>query len=365
MSDPLDQVRDALRNIPDPGGQSNIIEAGMVSGMVSKNAQVFFSITVPPDEAERLEPLRRAAEAAAASVPGVTKAIAVLTADKKQTPAQAAPSRPGAKKSGIGGVGAIIAVASGKGGVGKSTTTVNVALGLQGLGLRVGVLDVDIYGPSIPRLLGVNAKPTPAGGKTFHPLEAYGMKVMSMGFLVGEETPMVWRGPMVTTAINQMLSDVHWGKLDVLVVDMPPGTGDAQLTMSQKVPLSGAIIVSTPQDLALIDARKGIAMFQKVNVPILGVVENMSYFECPDTGKRYEIFGHAGAEKEAKRLGVPFLGAVPLLMQIRELSDAGTPVVSVEDEADNASHYTKIAERVWERVSIEKGSGAKPKIIFE
>ena len=226
------------------------------------------------------------------------------------------------------GVRHIIAVASGKGGVGKSTTAVNLALGLSSQGLRVGVLDADIYGPSLPRLLGVTSKPTAVpGSRVLNPIEAFGLKVMSMGFLVDETTAMIWRGPMVMTALQQMLREVAWGELDILVVDMPPGTGDAQLTLAQQTPLAGAVIVSTPQDLALIDARRGIAMFRKVNVPILGIVENMSHFQCPSCGARHDIFGHGGARDEATKLDVPFLGEVPLDQDLRERSDAGQPVV--------------------------------------
>ena len=226
------------------------------------------------------------------------------------------------------GVTSIIAVASGKGGVGKSTTAVNLALGLRDLGLKVGMLDADIYGPSLPKLLAIREKPQTIGGTRLKPIERYGLKVMSIGFLIEEETPMIWRGPMVMSALTQMLREVEWGTLDVMVVDMPPGTGDAQLTMAQQVPLKGAVIVSTPQDLALIDARRGIAMFKRVNVPVLGIVENMSTFICPNCGTRSDIFGHGGARHEAERLGVPFLGEVPLEMAIRETSDAGLPVVA-------------------------------------
>ena len=265
------------------------------------------------------------------------------------------------------GVDAIIAVASGKGGVGKSTTAVNLALALQANGLRVGILDADIYGPSLPRLLHLSGRPEAIGGRTLKPMEAYGVKVMSMGFLVEEETPMIWRGPMVVSALSQMLREVAWGDLDVLVVDMPPGTGDAQLTMAQQVPLAGAIIVSTPQDLALIDARKGLNMFRRVDVPVLGIVENMSTFIAPDTGKRYDIFGHGGAKTEAERLGVPFLGEVPLVMAIRETSDAGTPIVVAEPDGVHAKAYREIASRAWEGVMRERAEGghAPPKIVME
>ena len=269
--------------------------------------------------------------------------------------------RPG----GVPGVANIIAVASGKGGVGKSTVAVNLALALKEKGLRVGVLDADIYGPSMPRLLGLKGQPQQIAGNQLEPLQAYGLKVMSMGFLVDEETPMIWRGPMVMSALSQMLKDVAWGELDVLVVDMPPGTGDAQLTMAQQVPLAGAVIVSTPQDLALIDARKGLNMFRRVNVPVLGLVENMSTFICPQCGTRSDIFGHGGARHEADRLGVPFLGEVPLHMAIREKSDLGLPVVATEPEGPHAMAYRAIAARVREQLG--SGSAAKPgpKIVIE
>ena len=338
--------------------------------------------------------MRAAAERSVKSMPGVEGAMVALTAEKKgaglaapvpprPTPpapraAPAPAARPAAPqphahgggtqpgKRGVPGVEAIIAVASGKGGVGKSTTAVNLALALSANGLRVGVLDADIYGPSMPRLLGISGRPETVDGKVLKPMQNFGLKVMSMGFLVEEETPMIWRGPMVMSALTQMLREVEWGELDVLVVDMPPGTGDAQLTMAQQVPLAGAVIVSTPQDLALIDARKGLNMFRKVDVPLLGIVENMSYFIAPDTGKRYDIFGHGGARREAERLGVPFLGEVPLEMVIRETSDAGRPVVAGDPDGPHAKVYRDIAGKVWERLQAEKATATTgPAIVFE
>ncbi len=263
------------------------------------------------------------------------------------------------------GVGAIIAVASGKGGVGKSTTAVNLALGLRDLGLNVGMLDADIYGPSIPKLLAIRGRPQTLGGTKLRPMEGYGLKVMSIGFLVEEETPMIWRGPMVMSALTQMLREVQWGELDVMVVDMPPGTGDAQLTMAQQVPLKGAVIVSTPQDLALIDARRGVAMFRRVNVPVLGIVENMSYFLCPNCGTRSDIFGHGGARHEAERLGVPFLGEVPLDIEIREKSDAGLPVVATQPEGSHARIYREIAAQVHAAIAGGEAARPAPRIVIE
>ncbi|MET0358432.1 MAG: Mrp/NBP35 family ATP-binding protein, partial [Pararhizobium sp.] len=344
-----ERVLDALRAVRGPELDGNIVDLGLVSDVFISDAKVYFSITVPAERARELDPLRAAAERVVKDIPGVKGAMVALTADRKAgAPAARPPAPPvsggpagrkpgpaaanahpaprGPVKAGIPGVGAIIAVASGKGGVGKSTTSANLALALHANGLKVGILDADIYGPSMPRLLKISGRPEQIGGKMIKPMENYGLKVMSMGFLVDEEVAMIWRGPMIQSALLQMLREVAWGELDVLVVDMPPGTGDAQLTMAQQVPLAGAVIVSTPQDLALIDARKGLAMVRKVEVPVLGIVENMSYFLAPDTGKRYDIFGHGGARQEAKRIGVPFLGEVPLTIDIRERSDAGTPV---------------------------------------
>jgi ATP-binding protein involved in chromosome partitioning len=278
-------------------------------------------------------------------------------------PARGAPR--GEAMQGVPGVAAIIAVASGKGGVGKSTTAVNLALGLSALGLKVGVLDADIYGPSLPKLLAIRERPQTIGGTRLKPITRYGLTVMSIGFLIDEETAMIWRGPMVISALTQMLREVEWGTLDVMVVDMPPGTGDAQLTMAQQVPLRGAIIVSTPQDLALIDARRGVSMFKRVNVPVLGVIENMSYFLCPRCGTRSDIFGHGGARHEAQRLGVPFLGEVPLDMAIREKSDAGLPLVATEPDGALAKIYCDIAAKVADQLKGAGAGRAAPKIVIE
>ena len=366
-----DLVLEQLKRVKGPDLSGNIVDLGLVSEIVVADNKVFFSVTVPAERAEELEPLREAAERAALGVEGVEKAGVVLTAAKQggsrsdaPPPQQRPAPQPGPRKpAGIPGIGSIVAVASGKGGVGKSTTAVNLALALKALGLKVGILDADIYGPSMPRLMQITGRPETVNGRTLKPMENYGVKVMSMGFLVDEDTPMIWRGPMVISALNQMLKEVVWGELDVLVVDMPPGTGDAQLTMAQNVPLAGAVIVSTPQDLALIDARKGLAMFRKVEVPVLGIVENMSYFVCPDCGSRHDIFGHGGAEKEAERLGVPFLGGIPLTMQIRETSDAGEPIVVSDPDSPHAQAYRDIARAVWDRAG--SAQQAAPNIVFE
>ena len=383
MSVTKEDVLAKLRSVKGPDLEGNIVDLGLVSEIFIADAKVYFSLTVPAARAQELEPLREAAERATKTIPGVTGAMVALTASREpgstppprpapQPPAHShAPPQPGQPqgraKTGVPGITTIIAVASGKGGVGKSTTAVNLALGLQATGLKVGVLDADIYGPSMPRLLGISGRPEQLEGRVLKPMENYGLKVMSMGFLVEEDTPMIWRGPMVMSALNQMLREVAWGELDVLVVDMPPGTGDAQLTMAQNVPLAGAVIVSTPQDLALIDARKGLNMFNKVNVPVLGIVENMSYFVCPDCGGRHDIFGHGGARDEATRIGVPFLGEVPLAMPIRETSDAGLPVVATAPDGPHARVYLDIAAKVRARLEELSGDGARqmPEIVFE
>jgi len=370
-----EEVLAKLKSVKGPDLEGNIVDLGLVSDIVVSGDQAAFSITVPARRAAQLEPLRAAAEKAALEVNGVARALVTLTADSQEQPAQVrsatsveqaaavpppmqkrapTPQQAPGTKAPVPGVSAIIAVASGKGGVGKSTTSVNIALGLQARGLKVGVLDADIYGPSLPRLLNISGRPQSGGDRVLIPLEGHGLKVMSMGFMVDEDTATVWRGPMIMQALTQMLREVAWGELDVLIVDMPPGTGDAQLTMAQNVPLAGAVIVSTPQDLALIDARKGLNMFRKVDVPILGIVENMSYFTCPDCDGKHAIFGHGGARAEAERIGAPFLGEVPLVMEIREKSDSGNPIVVSDPDSVQAQIYRDIAGRIWARLTEER-----------
>jgi ATP-binding protein involved in chromosome partitioning len=362
-----EQVLSSLARVRSPRGVA-LTDAGVLSAIAVTDGKVFFSINVDAQEARAWETVRAQAESAVRAIPGVTAAMIALTAERKPgapPPSRGAPGvrpatehrpphspsgSPMARQSDIPGISAVIAVASGKGGVGKSTTALNLALGLRDLGLRVGLLDADIYGPSIPRLTGLRNKPELNDERKMIPLERFGLSIMSIGFLVEEDTAMIWRGPMVMSAITQMLRDVAWGTLDVLVVDMPPGTGDAQLTLAQNVPLKGAIIISTPQDLSLIDARRGLAMFKKVNVPVLGIVENMSYFQCPHCGTKSDIFGHGGARHEAERLAVPFLGEIPLHMSIRATSDAGNPVVASEPDGPHAGIYRAIAAKVREQL---------------
>jgi ATP-binding protein involved in chromosome partitioning len=348
-------VRKVLDSVIDPATGRSVTALGMVGGVATRGGHVAVTLDVDPSRGTALEPLRQACEQAVRAMPGVGHS-----------------HTPGSKTTGGGGrievpgVKHIIAVASGKGGVGKSTTAVNLALGLTANGISTGLLDADIYGPSMPRMLDVKEKPESIDGKQLKPIERYGLKTMSIGYIVAEDTPMIWRGPMVSSALEQMLRDVQWGDLDVLVVDMPPGTGDAQLTLAQRVALAGAVIVSTPQDIALVDARKGLNMFRKVAVPVLGIVENMSYFLCPKCGERSEIFGHGGAHEEADKLGVPFLGEVPLHLDIRTTSDSGHPIVVAKPESAHAQVYKNIAGRVWKQLSAnQRGPRAAPRIVVQ
>ena len=373
MATPTEQqILDSLGKIADPSRGKDLVSLGMVSGIVIKGGNVGFAIEVDPARGEAMEPVRKAAEKAVEALDGVLSVTAVLTAERAapSSPPRGAPpgpskgqqqGQPAAKL--LAEVGAVIAVASGKGGVGKSTTAVNLALAFAQSGLRTGILDADIYGPSLPMLLGITEKPDSPDGKILMPIEKFGLKCMSIGFMVPADTPMIWRGPMVMGALEQMMRDVQWGALDVLVVDMPPGTGDAQLTMAQRVALAGAVIVSTPQDLALLDARKGLNMFHKVAVPVLGIVENMSYFICPHCHERSDIFSHGGAREAAASMGVDFLGEVPLEMAIREAADAGTPIVAADPDGPLAAAYRRIAEALMPK--LRAGQPAAPEIIIE
>lgn len=357
----------ALQAVAGPDGKTPLPETGAIAGVTIRGDKVYLSLSVAPEQAAGLESMRLATEQAVRRLPGVGSVLVSLTAQKPAGGPPPHQRRPGPttppRSLAVPGVERIIAVASGKGGVGKSTTAVNLALGLAALGWRVGILDLDIYGPSLPRLLHIHKQPEVAD-RRIQPLEAFGVKAMSIGFMIDEEEPVVWRGPMVMGAVQQMLRDVAWGDLDCLVVDMPPGTGDAQLTLAQNVALAGAVIVSTPQDLALIDARRGIAMFNKVNVRVLGVVENMSYFLCPHCGERTDIFAHGGARHEAEKLGVPFLGEVPLALDIRAHSDDGEPIVVAAPASAYAQAYRDIAAKV--QAGLEGAyTRPAPKIVIE
>jgi ATP-binding protein involved in chromosome partitioning len=389
-----DALRAALRAIKDPASGRDIVTAALVEAIEVRGGLVQATLLTDRAHAAAMEPVRREVEALLMRQPGVTNAKAILTAHKSSTapaspaghgpgghshaapnrgapspgapsPGAPSPGAPGGKPLRLPDVKAIVAVASGKGGVGKSTVAVNLAVSLVRQGHKVGLLDADIYGPSLPRMVGLNRKPEVRGDKMI-PLQAWGLSCMSIGFLVDEETPMIWRGPMVMGALEQMMGQVEWGALDILVVDMPPGTGDAQLTMAQRVALTGAVIVSTPQDIALIDARRGVRMFEKTKVPVLGLVENMSFYCCPNCGHRADIFGHGGAKTEAARLGTEFLGEIPLLLDIRVAADAGTPIAASAPESDAAKAYGALAARVWEKVSgTTVGRSSGPRIVID
>ena len=374
-----DTLRAALREIMDPASGRDIVSAGLVESVQVTGGLVQVTLLTDRAHAAAMEPVCRTVEQVLGRQFGITNATAVLTAHNPAPQAVRPPPPPPRGSAhghahGPAGAGqkpalllpdvkAIVAVASGKGGVGKSTVAVNLAVSLARAGHRVGLLDADIYGPSLPRMLGLNRKPEVRGDKMI-PLQAWGLSCMSIGFLVDEDTAMIWRGPMVMGALEQMMGQVEWGPLDVLVVDMPPGTGDAQLTMAQRVALTGAVIVSTPQDIALIDARRGVRMFEKTQVPVLGLVENMSFFTCPHCGGRSDVFGHGGARLEAARLGVEFLGEIPLLLDIRTASDAGTPIAAAAPDSAGAKAFAALAELVWAKVS---GAGAArgPRIVVE
>ncbi len=368
-------ILSALENIEDPDRGQSVVALGMIAGIQIKDGHVAFGIEVDPARGKALEPMRAAAEKAVHALPGVLTVTAVLTAERAAPPPQSGqPAQQGQQGQGgleLPGIKAIIAVASGKGGVGKSTTAVNLALAMASGGRKVGILDADVYGPSIPRMLGISGKPditaSDDGGQMVAPMENHGVKCMSMGFLVDEETPIIWRGPMATGALEQLLRDVAWGELDALVVDLPPGTGDIHLSMAQRVPLTGAVVVSTPQDIALLDARKGLGMFEKVNVPVLGIIENMSYFVCPHCGERSDIFSHGGARAEAGKLGAAFLGEIPLDMAIRETSDGGNPIVVSSPESPHSQAYRDIAAQVWEAIAAIRSSqeASAPRIVMQ
>ncbi len=355
-------VEAALSRIVDPARGIDIVSAGQVKAVTVTGGDVSFVLEVDPARGGAMEPLRQAAEAAVASLDGVTGVKAVMTAHAAAGQA-AAPSRgpvPNLKPQGtapqvpptpvaqgpekLPGVDRVIAVASGKGGVGKSTLAANLAVALAARGQKVGLLDADVYGPSQPRMLGVSGRPSSPDGNIILPLRNHGVTVMSLGLMVEEDEALVWRGPMLMGALQQMLSQVQWGKLDVLLVDLPPGTGDVQMTLCQKTQVAGAVVVSTPQDIALIDARKGIDMFRRMDCPILGVVENMAGFVCDGCGKMHYPFGHGGAKAEAERLGVPFLGEIPLDLDIRVAGDGGAPIVALKPDGPQARGFWAVAD---------------------
>lgn len=349
----------ALAGLTDPLSGRDLMTAGLIDSLETRDGLVQLALRVPRERAREYEPLRAAAERALAAVPGVRNATVILTAHRSPpaggTPQRGAPPPPQSLPKLLSEARAVLAVASGKGGVGKSTVAVNLAVALARRGLSVGLLDADIYGPSLPQMLGVRRRPHIHDDRLV-PIEAWGVAAMSIGFIVDPDTAMIWRGPMVMGALQQLMEQVAWGRRDVIVVDLPPGTGDAQLTLAQRVALAGALIISTPQDVALADARRGVAMFRKVGVEVLGLVENMSYFVCPHCGGRSDIFGHGGARAEAERLGVRFLGEIPLLPQLRALADAGTPIVTAAPESEAAKAFEGLAREVAASLRLETAS---------
>jgi ATP-binding protein involved in chromosome partitioning len=374
MSANLEQkVLEALKGINDPDKAKDIVSLGMVMGLQSRDGHIAFTIDIgDPARAKTFESVQKAAEKAVHALDGVLSVTVVLTAERQAPKQNAHHGHNHSHGHGAAdpkvlmpGVKSIVAVSSAKGGVGKSTTSVNLALALAAKGLAVGLLDADIYGPSIPRMLGISGQPVSHDGKVLEPMENHGIKCMSIGFLVEEDTAMIWRGPMVMGALEQLMRDVNWGVLDILVVDMPPGTGDVQLTMAQKVPLTGSVIVSTPQDIALLDTRKGLNMFEKVEIPVFGIVENMSYFSCPHCGERTDVFSHGGARKTAEEFGADFLGEIPLDIQIRVTSDSGQPIVVSDPESEHAKAYRAIADKVWFKTMDQLNGSKGPKIVFD
>ena len=358
MSVTREDVVAALSKIVDPGQGKDLIAANMAKAISVADGQVSFVLEVDPAKGAAMEPIRAAAQAAIEKLPGVDKVSAVLTAHSDTPTAPASPkgpppdlkigrhptNEPADKK--IPGVDHVIAIASGKGGVGKSTVTANLAVALTAAGKRVGLLDADVYGPSQPRMLGISGRPSSPDGKIILPLRNHGVTAMSIGFMVPEDEAVIWRGPMLMGALQQFLGQVQWGRLDVLLIDLPPGTGDVQLTLAQKAEVTGAIVVSTPQDIALLDARKALNMFEKTETPVLGLIENMSTYICPNCNHEAHIFGHGGAKAEAEKLGIPFLGEVPLDMDIRVAADSGAPIVAAKPHLPQARAFIDIAERL-------------------
>ncbi len=339
-----DSVRQALQTVKYPGYSRDIVSFGLVRELSVANGAASVQIQLTAGTPELAQQLKADAERAIKAVPGIKGAFVEVKLPATKTPGASAPN-PWTNQTKVPGIKRIIAVASGKGGVGKSTTSVNLACALKHLGARVGLLDCDIYGPSIPLMMGIRQRPTVSEHEKLVPPSNHGVKLMSMGFLLDGDSPVIWRGPMIMKTIQQFVNAVEWGELDYLLVDLPPGTGDAQLSLCQTVPLDGGVIVTTPQEASLGVVRKGIAMFEKVNVPILGIIENMSYFTTPN-GERFEIFGHGGGRSMAEKQGIPFLGEIPIFTEIRESGDAGVPVVVSSPASPPAKGFIAVAEQL-------------------
>lgn len=348
-----DEVLAVLRSFNDPFSGKDIVSADLVRALTVEDGNVRFVIEVEAQQGPAMDKVRAAAEEALQKMPGVGKVSALLTAHSTtKAPPDLKIGRHPEKQSGpqkIAGIDRILAVASGKGGVGKSTVSSNLAVALAAEGRRVGLLDADVYGPSQPRMMGITGRPSSPDGKTILPLRNHGVTCMSIGLMLKEEDAVIWRGPMLMGALQQMLGQVQWGQLDVLIVDLPPGTGDVQMTLAQKADVTGALVVSTPQDIALLDARKALVMFDKLNVPVLGMIENMSGYVCPNCGTEAHIFGHGGAEAEAAKRDIPFLGAIPLSLDIRLASDGGAPIVASDPNSAQAEAFRGIARALVAR----------------
>lgn len=354
----IDNIKNVLRNVIDPDLHRDIVSLNMVKDIKINNSEIYLDIQLTTPACPLKDKIKQdCIDEIKKAFPSVEKVTVNMSSNVQ--------SKMTNKDSILPGVKNTIAVASGKGGVGKSTVAVNIAIALSKLGAKVGLIDADIYGPSIPLMLGIKNKPQiyqdTFTGKMI-PLESYGIKVISIGFLIDEDAPVIWRGPIASGAIKQFMSDVNWGELDYLIFDLPPGTGDIQLTLVQTIPLTGAIVVTTPQDVSLIDVKKAMRMFQRVNVPIFGIVENMSYFIAPDTGKRYDIFGNGGGEKLSKELSVPLLGQIPINPNIRIGGDSGQPIVYSDPESEEAKKIFEISKNLAAQISINNFSENTPKI---
>ncbi len=352
MSEILEkEILNNLKGVQDPSQNNNIVDLGFVKNIEVKESSLFVTLEVPSHRGPAMEPIRKLAEKSLKKMKNVTKAHVLLTShEQKQN--ETTFKQKETTKTFETNIKRFVAIASGKGGVGKSTTAVNIAIAMKLEGKSVGILDADVYGPSQPRMMGVSGRPSSAGGDMVVPLENYGVKLMSMGLLVPDDTAMIWRGPMVQSALTQMLDSVAWGDLDVIIIDLPPGTGDIQISLAQQVNLSGAVIVSTPQDIALLDVQKAVTMFQKANVPILGMIENMSYWTCPDCGRVDHIFGKDGVNLEAKKRGIDILGKVPLSSDLRKSCDSGVPMMISDPKSTQSEAYQNISKTLLKNIEL-------------
>ena len=351
-----DLILEALKEIEDPSQSKDIVSLGLVNSITIKDSNVAVTLEVPVHRGTSMEPVRKLAQARVLKINGVTSATVVVTAHEKKekTSTFSEDKEDKVEKVLESNVKRFVAIGSGKGGVGKSTTSVNLAIALKLEGYSVGLLDADVYGPSQPRMLGVSGRPASVGGDMVAPLQNFGISLMSMGLLVPDDTAMIWRGPMVQSALTQMLNSVAWGDLDVIVIDLPPGTGDIQISLAQQVNLAGAVIVSTPQDIALLDVVKALTMFQKANVPVLGMIENMSYWSCPDCGRVDHIFGEGGVKAEAKKRNIDLLGEIPISVDVRKSSDAGIPIIISEPESIQSQNYRLIAKSIIKSIKLDE-----------